>query len=206
MPSSKLGEYCDKIIEMGWLAAVVGAPLFFNVYSSRVFEPDKLTLVRSIAVVMGVAWLIKTVEGLGQGRRAGGEVTWRTPLVIPTVALVGSYLVSTLFSVASSTSLWGSYQRLQGTYTTLAYLVVFLLMLQGLRERRQLDRLVTVVVVTSLPIALYGLVQRYKLDPLPWGGDVTSRVASNMGNAIFVAAYLIMAFFLTELQNGTKKM
>ena len=37
------------------------------------------------------------------------------------------------------------------------------------------------------------MVQHDKLDPLPWGGDVTSRVAGNMGNAIFIAAYLIMA-------------
>lgn len=195
MPTSKLAAYCDRIIEMGWLAAVIGAPLFFNVYSSRVFEPDKLTLVRSIAVVMGVAWLVKWIEGLGQARPR--QVTWRTPLVIPTLILVGSYLVSTLFSVAPSTSLWGSYQRLQGTYTTYAYIVIFFLIVQGLRDKRQLDRLVLTIILTSLPIAFYGLIQRYKLDPLPWGGDVTSRVASNMGNAIFVAAYLIMAFFLT---------
>ena len=39
--------------------------------------------------------------------------------------------------------------------------------------------------------------QHYGLDPLPWGGDVRSRVAGNMGNAIFIAAYLIMAVPLT---------
>ena len=36
-------------------------------------------------------------------------------------------------------------------------------------------------------------VQRYRLDPLPWGGDTTQRVTANMGNAIFIAAYLIMS-------------
>jgi cyclophilin family peptidyl-prolyl cis-trans isomerase/tetratricopeptide (TPR) repeat protein len=51
--------------------------------------------------------------------------------------------------------------------------------------------------VVSFPIAMYGLVQHFGLDPLPWGGDVTTRVASNMGNAIFVAAYLIMILPLT---------
>ncbi len=197
MPSSKLSAYCDKIIEMGWLAAVIAAPLFFNVYSSRVFEPDKLTLVRSIAVVMSVAWLVKWVEGLTHSQRAPSGLGWRTPLVVPTFILVATYLISTLFSVAPRTSLWGSYQRLQGTYTTFSYIVIFFMILQGLRDKRQLERLILTIIITSLPIALYGLVQRYKLDPLPWGGDVTTRVASNMGNAIFVAAYLIMAFFLT---------
>ncbi|MBN1886680.1 MAG: tetratricopeptide repeat protein [Thermoflexales bacterium] len=201
MPTSKLGAYCDKIIEMCWLAAVIAAPLFFNVYSSRVFEPDKLTLVRSIAVVASAAWLIKWIEGLGQTPRARPEqaqsLTWRTPLVIPSLILVVCYLISTALSVAPSTSLWGSYQRLQGTYTTFSYIIIFFMILQGLRDKRQLDRLVLTIILNSLPIAFYGLVQRYKLDPLPWGGDVTSRVAANMGNAIFIGAYLIMAFFLT---------
>src|SRR5512135_3290088 len=107
MSSSKLSLLCDKIIEAGWLIAVIGAPLFFNVYSSRVFEPDKLTLVRSIAVVMSIAWLVKSVEGLVQSPRPRSEITWRTPLVIPTLILVAAYIISTIFSVAPSTSLWG---------------------------------------------------------------------------------------------------
>jgi cyclophilin family peptidyl-prolyl cis-trans isomerase/tetratricopeptide (TPR) repeat protein/O-antigen ligase len=91
----------------------------------------------------------------------------------------------------------GSYQRLQGTYTTLSYIVVFFLMLQGLRTRRQLNRVITISIVVSFPIALYGLVQHFGLDPLPWGGNVERRVASNMGNSIFVAAYMIMILPLT---------
>jgi hypothetical protein len=37
----------------------------------------------------------------------------------------------------------------------------------------------------------------FDLDPLPWAGDVSERVAGHMGNAIFIAAYLIMAVPLT---------
>ena len=66
-----------------------------------------------------------------------------------------------------------------------------------LRTRAQLNRILYAVILTSLPIAIYGIIQHYGLDALPWGGDVKERVAANMGNAIFVAAYLIMALFLT---------
>ena len=87
---------------------------------------------------------------------------------------------------------------LQGTYSTFSYIVIFFMLLSTLRRREQLDRLLNTIILTSLPIAIYGILQHYGRDPLPWGGDVTKiRVASNMGNAIFVAAYLIMAFFLT---------
>ncbi|MEP7188365.1 MAG: hypothetical protein ABI901_04135, partial [Roseiflexaceae bacterium] len=54
------------------------------------------------------------------------------------------------------------------------------------------DRLITVAILGSLPAVGYGLVQHYQIDPLPWKGDVVSRVASTMGNSIFVAAYLLM--------------
>jgi tetratricopeptide (TPR) repeat protein len=193
MNSTKLSVFCDKVLEISWLLAVIITPLFFNVYSSRVFEPDKLTTLRTVALIMAAVWVVKYIDELASGRRHEVGVTWHTPLVYPTLFMVVVYLLSTILSVTPWVSFLGSYQRLQGTYTTLAYVVVFLIILQGLRTRDQLDRLITVVILNSLPIALYGLIQRNKLDPLPWGGDVTQRVASNMGNAIFVAAYLIMA-------------
>ena len=196
MNSTKLSAFCDKILEIGWLLAVIITPLFFNVYSSRVFEPDKLTTLRTVAVIMAAVWLVKQIEERAVGRQEVG-FTWRTPLVLPTIFTVVVYLLSTLLSVTPRVSFLGSYQRLQGTYTTLSYIVVFLIVLQGLRTRAQLDRLITVIIINSLPIALYGLIQRNGLDPLPWGGDVQKRVAANMGNAIFVAAYLIMIFPLT---------
>ncbi len=202
---TKVSAFCEALIEGGWLLALVIVPLFFNVYSSRVFEPDKLSLLRSIATLMAAAWLVKTVEGRLGGRSAPapapqGKLLDRLlamPLVGPTLLTVVVYLLATLFSVVPRISLWGSYQRLQGTYTTLSYIVIFFLMLQHLRRREQLRRLVTTVILTSFPIAVYGIMQHYRLDPLPWAGDVSERVAANMGNSIFVAAYLIMAVPLT---------
>lgn len=202
---TKLSEFCERILEAGWLIALIVAPLFFNVYSDRVFEPDKLSVIRSIALVMVVVWLTKTLDGaLGRerdageaGRRSLWEQIRATPLVLPTLLMVLAYIISTAFSVAPRISFWGSYQRLQGTYTTFSYIVIFFMVLSTLRRREQLDRLINTIIITSLPIAIYGILQHYRRDPLPWGGDVTLRVASNMGNAIFVAAYLIMAVFLT---------
>ena len=212
MKQSVIGRFCEHLLEAGWLLALITAPLFFNVYSDRVFEPDKISLVRSIALVMAAAWLVKTFDGLlhaGRPSSAEGETAgpsglaglWdrlrATPLALPTLALVIAYIISTIFSLVPYTSLWGSYQRLQGTYSTFSYIFIFLMVLTHLRRREQVDRFINTVVLTSLPIAIYGILQHYQRDPLPWGGDVTTRVASNMGNAIFVAAYLLMAFFLT---------
>lgn len=201
---TKLSVFCEKTIEAGWLAAVVAVPLFFNIYSARTFEPDKITLLRSIVSVMVLAWIVLVVE---QSRLGSGDSQpslrdrlrgWRSvPLFWPTATLVIIYLISTIFSISPWVSLWGSYQRMQGTYSALTYIVLFALIAGHLRSRKQIDRLVTTLIVVSIPVSLYGIIQRYGLDPLPWAGDVTSRVASNMGNAIFVASYLIMVTPLT---------
>jgi len=201
---SRLARLCDRVAESGWLAAAILTPLFFNIFSSRVFEPDKLTLLRSLALVMALAWLIGTIErGLGRAESdgTGGEAWWRrvlgTPLMPQVLLLVAITLLATVLSVTPHTSFWGSYQRLQGTYTFLCYVIVFAVAWQRLRTRAQLERLLNAIVLASLPVALYGVLQRYGLDPLPWAGSVRERVTGNLGNAIFIGAYLIMAFCVT---------
>jgi len=205
MPT-KLSRYCEGVIEASWLAAVIVVPVFFNVYSSRIFEPDKITLLRTIALVILAAWIVKLLdEGGFRWERIPKGSSWHKtlrgiPLILPILALAVVYVIATIFSVSPRTSLLGSYQRLQGTYTTFSYLVVFAAMVGNLRRRAQVERLITTVVIASLPVSLYGVLQRYGIDPVPWAGDVTIRIASNMGNSIFVSAYLIIVFPLTILR------
>ena len=85
---TKLSRICDAIIEAGWLAALVVAPLFFNTFSSRVFEPDKIHLVRSIALVMAAAWLVQLIDGAfarpaSESADRVPRAFWRTPLLLP---------------------------------------------------------------------------------------------------------------------------
>src|SRR5438270_2704623 len=145
---TRLGYIADRILEMGWLAAAVLAPLFFNVYSSRVFEPDKISLIRSIALIMAVAWLVKLFEGgfralsqsnaplrsrqglnaAMQGAAESGLPSWlgflRVPMVIPVLTYALVYLVTSLFSVTPEATWLGSYQRLQGTFSQYSYMII----------------------------------------------------------------------------------
>lgn len=204
--STKLSRYAEGLMEAAWLAAVIVVPLFFNIYSSRIFEPDKITLLRTLALIILAAWIVKLFEegGVRWERISKGDVWWKTvirlPLIAPVCALLLVYLIATIFSVTPRVSLFGSYQRLQGTYTTFSYIVIFFAMVVNLRRRAQVERLIGAAIIASLPVSLYGILQRNALDPIPWGGDVTARIASNMGNSIFVAAYLIMVFPLTALR------
>ena len=204
--TTRLSQYADGVMEAAWLAAVLLTPVFFDIYSSRIFEPDKITLLRTLALVTLAAWLVKLYE-------AGG-VRWerispdggvfnalrRIPLILPVALFALVYLIAVIFSITPFTSLWGSYQRLQGFYTTLSYLTLFAALAANLRRRAQLERVITIAILASLPVSLYGILQHYGADPIPWGGDVSGRIAANLGNSIFVAAYLIMVYPLALLR------
>lgn len=205
--------WCERILEAGWLLALSLIPIYFNLLSARHFEPDKATTLRSIVLVMAAFALIRALEqlhlgGSSAGRSAAAQpeaVTatnplaglWqrinRIPMAVSVIIYASVFVISTITSIVPHTSLWGSYQRLQGTYTNLSYIALFVLIVMTLRRREQLERLISVVLITALMVSFYGVVQHNGFDPLPWKGDVIQRVASTMGNSIFVAAYLIMA-------------
>lgn len=176
------------------MVAIV-VPLFFDVFSSRVFEPDKLTAFRGIMLFALAVWLLRELEMPGApGRlpRRWLEGIKANPLAVPVAILALSYVISTIFSVQPLVSLLGSYQRLQGTLNNFLYFALFFLVATGLRDWGRVDRLITTFIIVSVPTSLYGMAQRLGLDPLPWGGDVQSRVAGPAGNPIFLGAYLIL--------------
>lgn len=190
---TRLGAFADRTIEAGWLLVLVFAPYFFNLLSARHFEPDKATAVRALALIMLAAWTIKTIERVTFGNeRLSWSAWWRAPLALPALVYGGIFVFATLTSVSPSISSWGSYNRLQGTYTNLSYMVIFAAIVGNLRTRVQLDRLITTAVLAGFSVALYGMIQHFGQDPLPWKGDVLTRISSTMGNSIFVAAYLIL--------------
>src|SRR5690606_34053678 len=53
---------------------------------------------------------------------------------------------------------------------------------------------------TSAYVSVYAIMQRLGWDPSPRGGDVTDRVTSSLGNAIFLGAYLLIALPLTLIR------
>ncbi|MFI5366373.1 MAG: tetratricopeptide repeat protein [Candidatus Binatia bacterium] len=194
---TKLSAAAAKLVESAWLAALIVVPILFNQLSERTFDEDKIALLRSIAIVVLVGLIIWGVE---EGRGAftvAGRLLWRVPLMKPTVALAGVYVVSTALSVAPNISFWGAYLRAQGTYTWLSYVALFCAIVCLARRREHTERLINAALLASCPPAVYGIVQHFDGDPIAWGTKVTTRVVGTQGNAIFLGAALIMVAPLT---------
>ena len=217
--SSPFVVWCRRLIEFGWLLTIILIPSYFNLLSSRHFEPDKAIVLRALVTIiasLAIAHWIYTVANTPQRNIPKSSFSWQQwlrtyPLVIAIIAYIVVFLFATATSVVPSVSWWGSYQRLQGTYTNLSYVVLGLLIARYLTTREQLMRLTSVMILSAIIPTYYGFIQHYELDPLPWKGDVITRVASTMGNSIFIAAYLIlviplaMAFAISHLQKAQIK-
>jgi tetratricopeptide (TPR) repeat protein len=215
--SSPFVVWCRRLIEFGWLFTIILIPSYFNLLSSRHFEPDKAIVLRALVTIMAsiaVSHWIYTGALTSQQKTPPNQLfSWqhwlRTyPLIIAIIAYVAVFLLATITSVVPGVSWWGSYQRLQGTYTNISYIVFGLLIVRYLTTREQLVRLTGVIILSAIVPTYYGFIQHLELDPLPWKGDVITRVASTMGNSIFIAAYLILvvpialAFAITHFQKA----
>jgi len=101
---STISIWCERIIEAGWLLALTLVPIYFNLLSSRHFEPDKATTLRSIVLMMATAALIYWLERFGSGASSAPAsepqqsavnpfgALWRRfaaiPLAVPTLVYV----------------------------------------------------------------------------------------------------------------------
>ena len=205
--ASRLATACTAGIEACWLTALVVSALFFNTHSTRIFEPDKLAVVRTLALVVAALAATRAFDAgwnpLRQKFPKPTTATVRTWLVsnpLPAAALFYLLLavISTAFSISPSQSLWGSYARAQGLYSLLAYALLALAAHSQIRTMRQLWRLIDTLIYVSIPMSFYGIMQRFGLDTYQWQQFFTqTRITSTLGNPIFVGGFLVPIIPLT---------
>jgi tetratricopeptide (TPR) repeat protein len=187
----KLHLLSKKAIEYGLPAIVLLVPLLINPYGYTVYPYPKIAFFRFTTLLLLTTWLVDRIV-LRRSVAASLRKLLARPLVVPVFLFTLTYLLATVASVAPLLSFWGSHIRAYGTYTVLCYVIFFFLIILNLRTARQRERLITVALLASLPVAFYGVLQHFGIDPLFPKEDYSGRVISTIGNPIFLGAYLIM--------------
>lgn len=193
-PSVASGRSLD-VPAAALLAALVAVPSYFNIQSNTSFEPDKGTVIRSLAVLA----LLPMVVEVWRHWRQGELRNWRPGL---SFAVLGGLVVvaglATLASVDPVTSFWGGYER---SYGWLAVLVGAILVVVAYRSTLAGHTwlLVEASLIGATVPALYGLLQFLGYDPVR--GQTVSfvlgqRASSTLGNPLFLADYLLLALLL----------
>lgn len=181
----------DAIMEACCLLAVVMLPLYFTSLTSGGYEPDKAVVLRILAAIAAAAWIGSRIA-VGN---AFSRIDGRNLLFWLGIALFIAYVVSTILSIDPRLSLWGSYGRQQGLWTRAAYLIFFVVAATSLRSSNAWNRLVSVILIGSLPAVIYGLAQQFGIDPIVSSGDPNTLnwpVRSSFGQHVIFASYLVM--------------
>jgi len=91
-------------------------------------------------------------------------------------------------------SFWSDFERMEGL-VMIIYLIIYLFLLQVFfKEKKDWLFFLKLNLIASVLVSLYGLVQKFNILPVFEAG--IGRVASTIGNAAFLAGYLLVAIGL----------
>ena len=191
---SGAARYLAAAIEAMLLITALAVPLYFNVLSQHIFENHKNALFRAgTFVLLGLlgAYFVE------RGRLRRLRFFPRKSIARPLYVFIIAQVLSCAFSIGFNLSFWGEIFRQVGLVTLLCSILAFIVIILFFKKSIQIERLVTIFILTSIPVSLYALAQHFGPDPMPWKGNVGYRCVSTLGNAVFLGAFEVMIFFPT---------
>lgn len=150
------------------------------------FITGKAFFFRLVVEVIFAAWILLLLRD-PEFRPRRSAALWAA--VMFTLVLI----LATVFSLSPARSFWSNFERMEGLLSylhLLAYFVVLLVMLQSEQIWR---RLFKVSLGVSVVVAIYGLFQLLGWAAIHQGG---TRVDASLGNATYLAVYLLFHIFL----------
>ncbi len=129
--------------------------------------------------------------------RVEEETPLKTRLLVwLTLSYGAAFVLATAFSVSPRQSFWGATNQ-HGTMTVLTAVAFFLLVSDAFRSQERISRMTAALLLGSIPVAAYAVVQFLGLDPLEWVSDSVSPIPSTMGRSNFLGAYMAMVVPVT---------
>lgn len=112
-------------------------------------------------------------------------------------------LITTFTSQSLARSWWGNWERMFGTFNYLHYFLWFIVLISVFKEKKYWNRILNFSLLVSVAICLYSLSQRLGLSFTFEPG--LQRVNGTIGNASFLASYLLLHIFIALLFISEKK-
>lgn len=179
-------KFCQSAIDWILLFLVFWIPLSFAFFHeiNNVFALNKVEYLR-IFITLAVLFFFAKIF-------LAGKIKYRFSawLLAFAAMLAGSWFVSAYFAAIPAFAFWGNYERQEGFFTFIFYLLFFLLLIFNLENIAAAKRYVLAMILASLFACLYGCLQFFHLDLIRWAE--TSRIFSTLGQPNFFGHFLIL--------------
>ena len=128
------------------------------------------------------------------------EITLRynKPLLIFTGLWLISLTLSTIFSIAPSLSFWGSYDRVQGFISHLAYVFLFLIFLNVLKGKKEQEVFLKNLLAVSFVVSLHAIIQQFGIGIFAKGAmeEFLGRSFAAFGHPNFLGQFLLFPIWV----------
>jgi O-antigen ligase len=165
----------------------------FNPFGVNLFALPKIVF---LGIFVGLVLLALSLQFLIKKK-----ITFRyNYFVYGLIALwIFSLGLSIVFSIAPLTSFWGSYVRLDGFYSQILYLLLFVMFLHFLVKEKDQTVFLKILLGVSVVTSLHAILQSFGFDVF-YGYDVESfmsRSFSTFGNPNFLGQFLLVPIFMS---------
>jgi len=206
-----------KEILIFWVIFFV--PIFFALFlkTNNVFELNKIVLFRVLVLGILVVALLREMKRWHAFLIPGNSVNLLSRLIHVIIKLrlvmmivllfIFSLIISTFLSINRELSFFGLYDRQEGLLSYLYYIVFFILALSFLRGReRRVSFVLWPLIMSSVVVCVYGVLQALGMDPLGWTETTKMRVTATFGQPNNLGSYLLFVipvtgYFLSKYKN-----
>lgn len=186
MTQSKINIYLRHLIMTGAFSVLL-VPIFFNGDMFFPFIVFKNIIFRVIIEIIFAAYVILALR----------DPTFR-PKRNALFLMVGMYFfimsITTIFSLGIEKSIWGNYERMGGLFGMLHVLAYYIILVSLFQKREYWNSLFTFSIFTSVCMSLLTLAQKLN-TPLLIQSSGGERLTGTIGNAIYLAAYMLFHIF-----------
>ena len=161
---------------------LVSSSLFFPFITTKVFAW------RIIVEIIFAGWILLALQDADYRPK-------KSLILYSLFIFLGIIGLADLFGVAPLKSFWSNFERMEG-YITLLHLGMFFLVISSVFKEVDWKRWWNVSLLTSFLMVLYSVLQLIGLKTINQGGV---RVDGTLGNAIYLAVYMLFHIFIAFL-------
>lgn len=177
-----------RVVVFTGLFAVPFIPFLVSSYFFFPFITTKAFAWRIIIEIVFAAWVILALLDASYRPK-------KSLILYSLFIFLGIIGVADLFGVAPIKSFWSNFERMEG-YVTLLHLGMFFLVISSVFKEIDWKRWWNTSLAASFLMVLYSVLQLIGLKTINQGGV---RVDGTLGNAIYLAVYMLFHIFIASL-------